>query len=177
METKIVKLGINGEGIGYYQKKPVFLPGALPEETVEFRIVNKQPRYLEGKVERIVKKSPYRIRPVCPHQGRCDGCPLMVLNESEQRKLKQENFIQTLQKYANVSERVMEPMIENPKPLAYRNQCKLPVVMEKGKLVNALYMQNSNYTVPIKTCYVQETGLESMRQAILDVLNAYHILV
>lgn len=38
METKIVRLGINGEGIGFYQRKPVFIKGALVDEVVEFQI-------------------------------------------------------------------------------------------------------------------------------------------
>ena len=37
MRLKIEKMGINGEGIAYYQKKPVFIEGALPQELVEIK--------------------------------------------------------------------------------------------------------------------------------------------
>lgn len=30
----IKRLGINGEGIGYFKKTIVFVPGALPSETI-----------------------------------------------------------------------------------------------------------------------------------------------
>ena len=33
-------MGINGEGIGYFQRKIVFVPQALPEEYVLARIEN-----------------------------------------------------------------------------------------------------------------------------------------
>ena len=33
MKIEFVKLGINGEGIGYADHKPVFCPGVLPGET------------------------------------------------------------------------------------------------------------------------------------------------
>ena len=32
--VEIKKLGINGEGIGYIDRKIVFVPGALPQEEV-----------------------------------------------------------------------------------------------------------------------------------------------
>ena len=35
----IKRLGINGEGIGYYKKKIIFIPGALPGEVVVAKIV------------------------------------------------------------------------------------------------------------------------------------------
>ena len=35
----IKRLGINGEGIGYYKRKIIFIPDALPDEVVVAKIV------------------------------------------------------------------------------------------------------------------------------------------
>jgi tRNA/tmRNA/rRNA uracil-C5-methylase (TrmA/RlmC/RlmD family) len=35
-QIRIVKTGINGEGIGYEHHKPVFVKGALIDETVQY---------------------------------------------------------------------------------------------------------------------------------------------
>ena len=35
MKVEFKKLGINGEGIGFINRKPVFCDGVLPEETAE----------------------------------------------------------------------------------------------------------------------------------------------
>lgn len=35
MKLEFRKLGINGEGIGYLDRKPVFCPGVFPGETAE----------------------------------------------------------------------------------------------------------------------------------------------
>lgn len=48
----IKRLGINGEGIGYFKRKIVFVPGALPDEVAVVKVtdVNQntlQPRYLK----------------------------------------------------------------------------------------------------------------------------------
>ena len=37
--VEIKKLGINGEGIGYIDRKIVFVPGALPQEEVIVEII------------------------------------------------------------------------------------------------------------------------------------------
>lgn len=175
METKIVRLGINGEGIGFYQRKPVFIKGALVDEVVEFQITKQFPKYYEGKLIKIVQKSKNRVKPNCKVQGKCDGCPFMILDYKKQVQEKYNNLVQTLEKYANLSSKVIMPVVENKRPFGYRNQCKLPFVMQHGKLVNALYLENSNHPYAIDTCLVHEKELEDMRFQILDILNKYNL--
>ena len=63
MRLKIEKMGINGEGIAYYQKKPVFIEGALPQELVEIKDLQGYGTYYKARIEKIVKESRDRIRP------------------------------------------------------------------------------------------------------------------
>ena len=42
MKLEIKKIGINGEGIAYDQKKPIFVPGTFPGEVVEATISEKK---------------------------------------------------------------------------------------------------------------------------------------
>lgn len=46
--VEIKKLGINGEGIGYIDRKIVFVPGALPQEEVIVEIIKQTRTYSEG---------------------------------------------------------------------------------------------------------------------------------
>lgn len=57
MKVTIKKTGINGEGIGYIDRMPVFVPQALIGEEVEIRIVDKQKRYATAELLRVVKSS------------------------------------------------------------------------------------------------------------------------
>lgn len=57
-QVEIKKLGINGEGIGYVNKKICFINNALPGEIVEAEIVFDNKRFLKGNVvKRIDRKS------------------------------------------------------------------------------------------------------------------------
>ena len=49
-QVEIKKLGINGEGIGYINKKICFVQNALPGEMVEVEIIEDNRKFLTGKV-------------------------------------------------------------------------------------------------------------------------------
>ena len=63
--VEIKKLGINGEGIGYIDRKIVFVPGALPQEEVIVEIIKQTRTYSEGKLLQVVKPSKDRVTPKC----------------------------------------------------------------------------------------------------------------
>ncbi len=173
MKTTIVKTGINGEGIGYINHIPVFVPGALMNETVEITIVEKAQRFMRGKLERVLTKSNARVNPACSLQAKCGGCSLMIARYEEQLKAKQALLRQSLIKYAHVNPRLIEKIRSSEDQLGYRNQCKLPCAMVDGRLVTGMYLPNSNYFQAVEHCPVHESGLETMRRKILDVLNQF----
>ncbi|MGG3990224.1 TRAM domain-containing protein, partial [Bacillus smithii] len=62
----IKRLGINGEGVGYFKRQVVFVPGALPGEEVVVEATNVHPNFTEGRIKKIRKKSPFRVKRGCP---------------------------------------------------------------------------------------------------------------
>ena len=62
MKVTIKKTGINGEGIGYIDRMPVFVPQALIGEEVEIRIVDKQKRYATAELLREIGRASCRER-------------------------------------------------------------------------------------------------------------------
>lgn len=55
---KIKRMGINGEGIGYYKQAVVFVPGALTGEEVIVEVTKTHKNYNEA----FVKKNPSKVR-------------------------------------------------------------------------------------------------------------------
>ena len=62
-KVNIVKMGINGEGIGYLNKKPIFVSGALPKEYVDVYVTEENPTYAKGSASHIIEASKDRISP------------------------------------------------------------------------------------------------------------------
>ena len=174
MRVTIEKAGINGEGIAYLDQKPVFIDGALPTEVVEIELTQSLPTYHRGKVLRRVSDHPQRVIPPCPVQAECGGCALMIADEKLQHALKLEHFKQSLRKYVGrLDFRLIRPLVANPQPLGYRNQFKLPVQTEEGRLVAGLYAQGSNRLVKAKQCLVHDPGLEVLKPKILRLLERH----
>jgi 23S rRNA (uracil1939-C5)-methyltransferase len=68
----IDRLGHFGDGIAGGPSGNVYIPGALPGETVEAEAVAGHPA--RRHLVRIDSPSPSRISPICPHFGVCGGC-------------------------------------------------------------------------------------------------------
>ena len=62
---KIKKMGINGEGIGFYKKTLVFVPGALKGEEVYCQVTRVQRNFIEAKLLTINKWSKFRVEAPC----------------------------------------------------------------------------------------------------------------
>lgn len=60
---KIKRMGINGEGIGFYQKTLVFVPGVLKGEEIYCQITSIKRNFVEAKLLKINKQS----KPVSHH--------------------------------------------------------------------------------------------------------------
>jgi 23S rRNA (uracil1939-C5)-methyltransferase len=90
----IVRIGHRGDGVAEAAEGPVFVPYALPGETVEIERVAGDPdrRHLL----RIETPSAERVAPVCPHFGDCGGCALQHWRFERYRAWKRDMVVQAL---------------------------------------------------------------------------------
>lgn len=93
---KIKKMGINGEGIGFYKKTLVFVPGALKGEDIFCQITTVKRNFVEAKLLTINKHSKYRVEPPCEIYEKCGGCQIMHLHYDKQLEFKTDLLRQAL---------------------------------------------------------------------------------
>lgn len=79
----ISSLGHKGEGIALIEDKRVFVPLALPGETVVISAEDER-----GTLIDIVEPSPERVEPFCPYFGACGGCQIQHLGPELYRAFK-----------------------------------------------------------------------------------------
>ena len=173
MKIKIEKIGINGEGIGYYRRIPIFCDGALPEEIINVKLPTTEAKYYRVKEYTIISPSPLRVKPICPYQKECGGCGLMHMNLEAQKKWKRELLVEALWKYGHVKDHFIRDMKDAKNSLHYRNACKLPVQEVNGKIVTGMFQPNSNHFIPIETCMIHTKELEDLRKQLLHILNKH----
>lgn len=90
----IDRIGHRGDGIAETPDGPVFVPYALPGETVEAEAVPGHPdrRHLL----RVVSASADRVEPFCPHFGICGGCAIQHWAPERYRAWKRELVVNAL---------------------------------------------------------------------------------
>ncbi|MER2000803.1 MAG: TRAM domain-containing protein, partial [Lysinibacillus sp.] len=70
----IKRLGINGEGVGFFKRNVVFVKGAIPGEEVTVKVTKLSRGFAEAEILSIRKKSSARITPPCAVYDQCGGC-------------------------------------------------------------------------------------------------------
>ncbi|GIN63768.1 putative RNA methyltransferase YfjO [Robertmurraya siralis] len=169
----IKRLGINGEGVGYFKRQVVFVPGALPGEEVVVEATKVQPKFAEGRIKKIRKKSPYRVQPPCPVYEECGGCQLQHLRYDQQLKEKRDIVIQALERHTKlpVAQIDIRETIGMDDPWNYRNKSQFQVGSRDGQILAGLYGINSHKLVNIQQCVVQHPLTNKATEAVKQILQ------
>jgi tRNA (uracil-5-)-methyltransferase len=173
----IKRLGINGEGVGYFKKQVVFVPGALPGEEVVVEATNIHPKYAEAKIKKIRKRSPYRVTPKCPFYEQCGGCQLQHLDYEAQLREKRDIVIQAFERHCRLPMETLSirPTIGMDDPWHYRNKSQFQVGAKKGEVIAGLYGLNSHQLIDISECLIQHPATNRVTNIVKMILQDLHI--
>ncbi len=123
MKVRIEKLADSGFGIGFLNKREVFIPYTLPGEEVFVEKTQKKKGKNFASEFRVVSQSKKRAKPKCPYFEKCGGCLLQHLSYKDQIRFKRE-------KLKNLFKRKIK-VLPSPKQFAYRGRIDI-VVSSQG---------------------------------------------
>ncbi len=133
----------NGFTIAYYNNKPLFIQGALPEEIVEVEIVKENNQHAFGIAQNVIQPNPTRKTIDCSIFPLCGGCNFRHLDYQEEVRIK----IELLKEF-----RELKYYLENQtfdyyfSPVyAYRNQVRI----HYDKNTAGFYKLYSNQIIPL----------------------------
>ena len=96
IEIIIDDLAFGGKGVGKINGYTIFVDYAVPLDHLIVKIIKRKKNYAEAIIEKIIKKSPYRVDPKCKYFGLCGGCKLQHINYDKQLYYKQKQVIDCL---------------------------------------------------------------------------------
>lgn len=175
----IRKLGVHGQGIGYFKHKVCFVPGALPQEVVVATITKVHPHYLEGKIHRLRQTSRYRVEPRDSYAGVAGGFELENLAYEQQLKFKRQVVLAALDKYKPHAYKkfAIRPTLPSPKQYGYRNKAQFQVRQVDGRIAAGLYKANSHDLVDMKDCAVQMPTTMTVIRTVTQLIEELQIPV
>lgn len=175
----IKRLGINGEGVGYFKRQVVFIPGALPGEEVVAEVTAIKKGFAEAKIKRIRKQSPQRVAPPCPVYEQCGGCQLQHISYEGQLEQKRDIVVQAFERYTKqIADKLdIRPTIGMEDPWHYRNKSQLQVGIDNRRIIAGLYGLNSHELVDISDCMIQHKATNEVTQKVKRILEKLDISI
>lgn len=144
-------------------KRVVFVPYAIPGETVEVEIVTDKGRYAQAELRRVIDPSPDRVSPPCPHFGICSGCHWQHISYTRQLQLKASVVRDQLERIGRLVNPPVHSVWANPRPFRYSKELVLsPTESGAAGLWSALRGQ----VIPIETCHLAQPALEDLFQEV-----------
>lgn len=173
----IKRLGINGEGIGFYNKMAVFVENAIPGEGHNVEVVKTTPKMAFAKTLEIKHISKDRVKPSCPYYEECGGCNVSHISYEKMLDLKREAVIEAISRYTTLNPKSFEirKTVPSSDMFHYRNRSQLSVKSVDGKLYVCMLKPNSNHIVPIKNCLVQKKKINEVNSKILEFAEELEI--
>jgi len=161
MEVNIEKLDHYGKGIARNNGIPIFIDGALPNETVKIDIIKEKKKFCEAKTVEIISKNPNRAEPKCPYYKECGGCNIMHMNYPQQLEFKENKVKEVLNKFTGF-ENVKN--IISTDQFYYRNKVTLKVKQDIG-----YYKEKSYEIVSIENCLIADEKINNIISKIKEI--------
>ena len=173
MDTVLVTaLDQEGRGVARIGGKAVFIEGALVGELVSIDIYRRKPNYELARTIEILRPSPSRVAPLCPHFGVCGGCSLQHLDAAAQVAAKQRVLEDALWHIGRLRAGELLAPIHGPS-WGYRQRARLSVrdVPKKGGVLVGFHERKSSFVTDMRCCPVLPPHISSLLPALRELIG------
>lgn len=173
-KVEVTKLDHQGRGIAKINDKVIFIPNALPRETIDVDIVLEKKKYYEGAIKEIINASDKRIKPVCPYFEECGGCQFLNMNYQDSLDYKQNKVEEIMNKYLGIKIKINN-IVACDNNLYYRNKTTFQVKNDIG-----FFKEKTNTLIPVDKCYISDIKINDIYKAIkdnIDLTNVKQVII
>ena len=149
----------------------VTVKNAIPGQKIEFMINKKRSGRLEGRLLKVLEKSPLETRdPVCSIFPACGGCMYQTMSYENQLKMKEDQIRRLLDPVIR-TDYTFEPIKASPREFAYRNKMEFSFGddCKDGPLTLGLHKKGSTYDVlTADDCKLVHEDMTAILSCVLD---------
>jgi len=177
MPTGIIEsLDHEARGVTRLDGKTVFVEGALPGECVEYASYRRKPSYELARTLRILKPSPERVTPRCPHFAVCGGCSMQHLDAAAQVAAKQRLLEDNLWHLGRIkAEQLYAPIHGQAWAYRYRARLSVRFVLKKGGVLVGFHEKKSSYVADMQQCEILPPQLSAMLLPLRELVGRMSI--
>lgn len=177
MLLKIESLDLKGQGVAHdCDGKTIFVEGALPFEVVGANIFRQKKNFALAKIAHVLKASPARVLPECPHFGVCGGCVMQHLATDSQLAVKSRVLEDALKFIGGVQAQTFFAPIAGT-PWHYRHRARLSVrfVAKKGTVLVGFHEKKSSFIADIQSCAILPKKISNLLIPLRNLIGALSI--
>ena len=152
----------DGAGVTHIDGKTVFVPGTIPGERWEVRILKARAASAFGKGERCLTPSDARIEPDCPSYPRCGGCALRHMTYEKELEFKLSRVNDAYRRIGGLDLRASE-ILGAGEIGAYRNKAIYAV---DAQLRPGFFRPRSHDVIPVERCLLQSERSDAAAQVV-----------
>jgi len=134
LSVELTTMAHGGDALGRHEGKVIFVPYAIPGETVRAEITDDRGHYAFARLVEVLEPSPERTDPPCPYfgDGKCGGCQWQHITYEAQLRLKREILVDQLERIGEMEDPVVLPPVADEEGWAYRNHAQFHPAAEGG---------------------------------------------
>lgn len=158
--VKLTAAVYGGDSLGRLPDgRAVFVPLALPGETVRLRLVAEKRGHARAEMVDIIEASPLRIAPACRHYESCGGCHYQHIPYAEQLRLKENICREQLQRIGGIESPPVDACVASPEQYHYRNHVQFHLT-PTGKL--GYYQRDGQAVFPLEECLLPQEPINGI---------------
>jgi 23S rRNA (uracil1939-C5)-methyltransferase len=160
-----------GAGIAYQDRKPIFVDGALPGETVLIQLTEDKRKFVRATLIQVLTPSADRQTPFCPHYQVCGGCQMQHLVYEKQLHHKQDSLLQLMKKMAGQSVALSPVVTGSQRGYRRRVRFSLKWIPKERKLAFGFRPKQSKQIVDVYECAVLVPELNHLLSPLRQMLS------
>lgn len=180
LTVEIEDMTSEGEGIGKIDGFPFFVKDAMIGDRAQIRMTRIKKNYAYGRLEKVIKPSPFRVEPVCGFHKQCGGCQIQAMNYQRQLEFKSSKVRNNLMRIggfdAEFIDGVMEPVVGMDDPFHYRNKAQYPIGEDKeGNPIAGFYAGRTHSIIANTDCGLGPMENKEILETVLAYMRENHV--
>ena len=169
LELELERPGHQGEAVGRRDDGKIVLAAyGIAGERVVVEVREEHPTYIVAEVVEVLRSSPERVEPRCPHYGACGGCQLQHISYKEQGRVKQNVLTDQLRRIGHIVEPPVSEILASENPWRYRNNARFTVRREG---VTGFTHWHTHRFEPIDECLIMDPRINDIKRKLDGALT------
>ncbi|MGX0481363.1 23S rRNA (uracil1939-C5)-methyltransferase [Staphylococcus pasteuri] len=175
---QVLDLTHEGHGVVKIDRYPIFVPNALINETIEYKIIKVKKNFAIGKLLNVIVESDSRVEPPCVYYDKCGGCQLQHMTYQAQLTMKKEQVINLFHRKGSFNDTVIHDTVGMEDPWRYRNKSQIPIGLNNDKKPKmGFYRQRSHDIIDMDSCLIQDEKHQQVMNDVKQLISELNISV